>query len=147
MSYVISAQQNQIPYRVSFAPIVHATNPSLVRVPMVRGNGKYTVHIDDNAIRIFTDKTLPGFIKVKLAMILASEPPTQVEFLDLPKSLLSYALYTNPQSPELDEVGWRINSTHFCIVMKYRQLFKLQGDVSGTDTGSKGQGKDQEDFD
>ena len=52
----------------------------LFRVPMRRIDGDYILFVADFSRRIFTDDTLPDFIKHKVAMILAS--PTTYIWLD-----------------------------------------------------------------
>jgi hypothetical protein len=106
------------------SPVVHPKNWDLIRVPMLRVDGNYTVFVGDNTIRRFTDDTLPDFLKSKLAMILASAQNFKYDH-DVDK----LSIYTNNQSPELDTVGWRVSDSYFCLVMGRGTLNSLKHGV------------------
>ena len=94
------------------SPVVHPKNWDLIRVPVMRVDGNYTVFVGDNAIRRFTDDTLPDALRSKFAMILAS-----VQNFKYDHDVDRLSIYTNNQSPELDEVGWRVSDSYFCLVV------------------------------
>jgi hypothetical protein len=106
------------------SPVVHKKYWDLIRVPMLRIDGNYTVFVGDNTIRRFTDDTLPDFLKSKLAMILASAQNFRHDH-DTDK----LDIYTNSQSPELDMVGWRVSDSYFCLVMDRETLNSLRHGV------------------
>jgi len=112
------------------APVVHPKNWDLIRVPMMRVvDGHYTVFVGDKMIRRYTDDTLPDALRGKLAMILAS-PQTWRDDHDVQKM----DIYTNTQSPELDEIGWRVSDSYFCLVVSREILSSLiRGEQNGQD--------------
>ena len=103
------------------SPVVHPKRWDLIRAPMLRVDGNYTVFVGDNSIRRFTDDTLPDVLKSKLAMILASAQNFKYDH-DVDK----LSIYTNSQSPELDEVGWRVSDSYFCLVLDRETLNSLK---------------------
>jgi len=112
------------------APVVHPKNWDLIRVPMLRAvDGHYTVFVGDKMIRRYTDDTLPDALRGKLAMILAS-PQTWRDDHTVDKM----SIYTNSQSPELDEIGWRVSDSYFCLVVSREILSSLiRGEQNGQD--------------
>jgi hypothetical protein len=114
------------------APVVHPKNWDLIRVPMLRAvDGHYVVFVGDNTIRRYTDDTLPDVLRGRLAMILAS-PQTWRDDHDVDK----LSLYTNNQSPELDEIGWRVSDSYFIFVVSRKILSSLiHGEQNGTNEG------------
>ena len=112
------------------APVVHPKNWDLIRVPMLRAvDGHYVVFVGDKSIRRYTDDTLPDALRGKLAMILAS-PQTWRDDHEIQK----LDVYTNKQSPELDEIGWRVSDSYFCLVVSREILSSLiRGEQNGQD--------------
>jgi hypothetical protein len=112
------------------APVVHPKNWDLIRVPMMRVvDGHYTVFVGDKSIRRYTDDTLPDALRGRLAMILASPQNWRDDH-----TVDKMSIYTNSQSPELDEIGWRVSDSYFCIVVSRDILNSLiHGAQNGKD--------------
>ena len=112
------------------SPVVHPKNWDLIRVPMLRAaEGHYTVFVGDNMVRRYNDNTLPDKLKTKIAMILASPQ----NFID-DHAVDQLRVYTNHYSPELDEVGWRVSDSYFCLVLSREILDSLKhGEQNGQD--------------
>jgi hypothetical protein len=89
---------------------------------MSRTDGHYIVYVGDGYVRRYTDDTLPECLRSRLAMILASGDDVTPN-----ESLLKMELYTNQNSPELDEIGWRASQSYFCMVLTRKELFSLRG--------------------
>lgn len=107
----------------SLSPVVHPKNWDLVRVPMARGaDDHYTVFVGDRTVRRYTDDTLPDALKSKLAMILAHEGAFKDDH-----DLDNISLYTNNQSVELDEVGWRASHSYFVLILDRLTIDTLKG--------------------
>ena len=105
--------------------MVHPKNCELIRVPVRKVDDQYIVYVADGFHRIYTDDTLPDVLKSKFAMILANG-----ESANVPDSkILRLTLYTNTDSPELDEVGWRASDTYFCLVVDRLTLESLKGGI------------------
>jgi len=103
-------------------PVVHPKNWDLIRVPLIRYEGEYKINLDDRMVRIYNDKTLPDAIKSKMAMILAH--PHEVIH---DNSIQRIDVYTNKQSPELDEIGWQSSEHYFCLVLNRATVNELKG--------------------
>lgn len=93
---------------------------------MRRIEDHYIVYVSDGYYRRYDKGTLPDEIKTKLAMILAS-PHTVMPDL----SVTNLRVYQNDQSEELDEIGWRVSESYYCIVMSVDLLKKLRGENDG----------------
>ena len=106
------------------SPVVHPTNWSLTRVPLHRGEGIYTVHVGDNFTRTYTDETLPDPIKMRMAMILASD-----QFIVRDIELLKAELYVNHGPVDLHDIGWQASDSYFCIVLPRTDLEDMKGDT------------------
>lgn len=109
------------------APVVHRTNWDLMRVPMRRIEDHFILYVADGYHRRYDKDTLPDEIKTKLAMILASAhtvlPDHKLQKLDL---------YSNTQSLELDDIGWRASESYYCMVLTRPTLMKMRGETYGT---------------
>jgi hypothetical protein len=107
------------------APVVHKTNWDLMRVPMRRIEDHFILYVADGYHRRYDKDTLPDEIKTKLAMILASAhtvlPDHKLQKLDL---------YSNTQSLELDDIGWRASESYYCLVLTRPTLMKMRGEDS-----------------
>lgn len=110
------------------SPVVHQKNWDLIRVPVIRADGHYTVFTGDSTTRMFTEDTLPDVLKSKMAMILASEGRYKRDY-----EVYRLDVYTNNQSPELDEVGWQVSPSYFCLVVSREIMNSLKhGALNGT---------------
>ena len=85
-------------------------------------------YVTDGMVRMYDEETLPDILKERFAMILATPQP-----LLIPETILQKIyIYTNNHNPELDEVGWRVSETYFCIIVDRQTLESLKG---GTQNG------------
>jgi hypothetical protein len=109
------------------APVVHPYNWDLVRVPVRRIEDHYIVYVADGYHRRYDKDTLPDELKTKLSMIL-SIPHKKIE----PDHELSkLSLYTNTQSEELSEIGWRASESYYCVVLTRPTLALMRGENDG----------------
>ena len=105
------------------SPVVHPKRWDLIRLPVRKVNNEYIVYVADGFHRIYNDDTLPDVLKSKFAMILAHGGSAFVN----DSKVLRLTLYTNMESPELDEVGWRSSETYYCLVVDRPTLESLKG--------------------
>jgi hypothetical protein len=119
------------------SPVVHPKRWELIRVPVRKVGDSYIVYVADGYHRIYDDDTLPDVLKTKFAMILAN---ASNKFI-LDDKVLRIALYTNVDSPELDEIGWRASETYFCLVLDRLTLESLKGGTQN-DARRQSQSKD-----
>jgi len=104
-------------------PVSHQWNLALVRVPMRRIEDHFIVYVADGYHRRYDKDTLPDELKTKLAMILVTEHKI------IPDHKLSkLELYSNTQSLELDEIGWRASESYYCMVLTRPTLMAMRGE-------------------
>jgi hypothetical protein len=107
-------------------PVSHQWNLALVRVPMRRIDDHFIVYVADGYHRRYDKDTLPDELKTKLAMILVTEHKI------IPDHKLSkLELYSNNQSLELDEIGWRASESYYCMVLTRPTLTAMRGESDG----------------
>lgn len=112
------------------SPVVHPKRWDLIRLPVRRVEGSYYVYAADGLVRMYDEETLPDTLKGKFAMILASpQPPLMHE-----RSLQKLHIYINGHNPELDEVGWRVSETFFCLIVDRETLESLRGGTQNDKT-------------
>jgi hypothetical protein len=107
------------------SPVVHPKHWDLIRLPVRKVNNEYIVYVADGFHRIYNDHTLPDVLKSKFARILANGGSANVP----DSKILRLTLYTNTDSPELDDVGWRASDTYFCLVVDRLTLESLKGGI------------------
>lgn len=114
------------------------------RVPVKVNEGNYKVWIDRRLILHYTNKTLPGFFKERLAMINAhNDKPISLyaEGRDYEKedATSTILLFPPKNAKFIPEVGWRINEWYYCVVMSDPIRDSLMGEsLSKTATGEGG---------
>jgi hypothetical protein len=108
------------------APVVHKTKWDLMRVPLRRIEDHYIVYVADGFHRRYDEDTLPDELKTKMAMILATDhiviPDNKLQRLDL---------YSNTQSVELQDIGWRASESYYCMVVTRPTLASMRGENDG----------------
>ena len=100
---------------IKLPPVCHKTLPDHARVFMYKSEN-YWVYVDTHYTRVFDDDSLPDTIKSKL---LSEE---EVKY----NTLLAYM---NNHNTELDEVGWQVTESIFCIVLPAQFLHSLKGET------------------
>ena len=100
-------------------PLMNGLDPPyMYRVPIEIIGNEYRIYVGHSMVRTFDSKTLPDFIKVKLALISATDP----------SHASSYSIFTNAYGPDYKDVGWRTSEKDmYIIVMTLEQLRQLQG--------------------
>lgn len=112
------------------SPVVHHKYHDLYRVPVRRVGDAYIVYVADGYHRIYDESTLPSVLKSKLTMLLARG--SDAALFTPEHRLQSMTVYTNRQSEELDEIGWRVSETYYCLVMDLDTLEQLRGSCDDT---------------
>jgi hypothetical protein len=106
--------EDGINYRVPVQVAIRASN-----------NLGYVVHVGNMSIRVFTDDTLPDFIRVRLSMIKASGVGETLN-KNLDDILTTLELFRTRHG-NLETVGWQAASTMFIVVMSHEELVSLKG--------------------
>ena len=111
---------------LALSPVSHQSKTGLVRVPMRRIEDHFVVYVSDGYYRRYDKDTLPDELKTKLAMILASEHKVSPDV-----GVTHMTIYQNNQSEELDEIGWRVSESYYCMVLTLPTLMAMRGETDG----------------
>jgi len=126
--------QNKYPLPIHPSPITHWAVGDYIRVPMVINDDEFILSVGDNDIRIYTDETLPDFIKSLMAMIHVFTP-NLFNFLDgtnvfRPSSEKYYvnqhSIYDNNMDRRLDEIGWQLTSHFYMLILTTNQFNEVK---------------------
>lgn len=107
----------------SLEPYPHPKYVDLWRVPLQKLPPEYILYIGKDYSRLFTDTTLPVFVKSKLAMADA-EGGSYVQ----DDNLYEVDLFTY-KGGGLGEIGWKASDTMYIVVLHESQLEMLKGIV------------------
>ena len=107
----------------NLTPMPHHKFRNKYRVPVQKLPEKYIVHTGEDACRLYTNETLPSFIKYRLTMAEAASEDKypsdiQVQWLDL-------FLYKGKSG--MENIAWKASETFYIVVMDYGELNKLKG--------------------
>jgi len=105
------------------SPILHHTNDSLYRVPVQKIVRTYTLFVGDNFIREMEEGDVPEEVRTKMTMVLASSDVNRRDYdIKLPLHI-----YIPPEGGGLNEVGWQVSDTMFCLCLSNATLDQLTG--------------------
>ena len=133
-----------------YCPMPHHIIKNHWRVPMWHTDGSYTVCVDKNYTRKFTDETLPIFIRMKLPFAKAKsehDAPTGNDLVDT-WSVFEPDLYICPEDmKDLENIAWQVAPSLYIIVLHETDLNSLRGerltkDKHDTRSKSKTQSKE-----
>lgn len=102
-------------------PLETIRQETLYMVPLIVTDS-YELVIGKNHRRIFTDDTLPDFVKKVLTMAKASAHNVLQD-----SEMYKYELYICPVK-HMEYIGWQASKSIFIIVMDKEQLDKLKGE-------------------
>lgn len=126
-----------------YTPMPHTTLNNHWRVLMQNMKGSYTVYVDKDYIRTFTDTTLPTFIKMKLSFMSVEEPLYKTELMPMYPNIFIY----NGKVTDLANIGWRVTE-HTCILVVHdNDLNSIRGESiteNKNDTRSKSKKQSKE---
>jgi hypothetical protein len=104
------------------SPVLHPTNDKLHRVPVQKIGSLHILFVGDHYRREIDEKDLPGEVKTKMAMVIAT---SKVDVRD--HAMLPLQIYVPPDSGAIDEVGWQVSDTMFCLCLSQDALDQLTG--------------------
>lgn len=96
--------------RSAFVPIHHPTLDAYYRTPVWVEPDYYTVCIEENVHRYYTNKTAPREIKAGVAMVNA------FPYVPYREGVQVLECYNWPSEKQRD-VGWRVNQTMYILVL------------------------------
>lgn len=112
-----------------FMPLSHQTKPDHWRVPVYREDTTYTIKLDIDYVRIFTEESLPKYIKTKIVIADAGYEPMDIELA--PNFFGMQDLFIYRGSYALQDTAWRINDNNYVVVLDKVELKTLRGEING----------------
>ena len=114
-------------------PISHWAVGDYIRVPMIIDDDEYILSVGDKDIRMYTDETLPDFIKALMTMIHAFTPNlfhfvdnTDVFRPDSNYYIKTQSIYDNNMDKKLDEIGWQLTSHFYMLILTTIQFNEVR---------------------
>lgn len=108
----------------NFLPLSHPTIEGLTRVPVYRDEPPlYTIWLGVDYTRVFTERSLPDFIRSKIVIADAGYEPREI----IPVKLEMSDLYIYRGSYNLQDTGWRYDNNHYIVVLNDVEFNTLLG--------------------
>jgi hypothetical protein len=110
--------------------IVMATK-TVYQVPLFKKNNNFMVWVGNGGIRHFDEETLPGSIKVAMAIIMNQPRAAELNTKEMPdsdmtKGLLQEELFkTTGLDPAFKEIGWQYNKYYYVVVLTQEELDEI----------------------
>lgn len=107
-----------------FLPLSHPTIEGLTRVPVYRDEPPlYTIWLGVDYTRVFTERSLPDFIRSKIVIADAGYEPREL----IPVKIDLTDLYIYRGSYNLQDTGWRYDNNHYIVVLNDVEFSMLRG--------------------
>ena len=118
-----------------FLPLTHPEKADHWRVPVYRDDTLYTIKLDTDFTRVFTDRSLPPYIKTKIVIADAAYEPRDIAVLN--QNFFGIQdLFIYRGSYGLQDTAWRVNDNHYIVVLDKVEMKTLRGEIDG-DTREK----------
>jgi len=108
----------------SYLPLSHPSIAGLTRVPLYRDPPLYTITLDTDYRRVFTEQSLPEFIRTRIVIADAAYEPDDVSKKIIP-TIHDLFIYSGIYN--LGDVGWKYNSNYYIVVLNKDEYNSLQG--------------------
>ena len=118
-----------------FLPLTHPEKADHWRVPVYRDDTLYTIKLDTDFTRVFTDRSLPPYIKTKIVIADAAYEPRDIAVLNQ-NFFGMQDLFIYKGSYGLQDTAWRVNDNHYIVVLDKVEMKTLRGEIDG-DTREK----------
>ena len=112
--------------RIQLEPIEIVKQETMYMVPLIRSPNKYEVFIANKYLRIFTDETLPSYIKSALSMAEVASTSYAKD-----SEVTNWDLFIC-RVPNMDYVGWRASESVYIIILNEEQLNTIRGERHDT---------------
>ena len=113
-----------------FLPLTHPEKADHWRVPVYRDDTLYTIKLDTDFTRVFTDRSLPPYIKTKIVIADAGYEPNLAPNLSNNVFGLS-DVFIYRGSYGLQDTAWRVNDKHYVVVLDKVEMRTLRGEING----------------
>ena len=105
-----------------FLPLSHPIKDEYTRVPVYREPPIYTIQLDTDFKRVFTEQSLPDYVRTKIVIADAGYEPFY------PKAFVSmHDLFIYRGSYNLQDTGWRYDDNNYIVVLNKVEFNMLQG--------------------
>lgn len=105
-----------------FLPLTHATKSEYTRVPVYRDPPMYTIKLDTDFKRVFTEQSLPDYIRTKIVIADAGYEPKDIQYtMDLPD------LFVYRGSYGLQDTAWKYDDNNYIVVLNKMEFNMLKG--------------------
>lgn len=117
------------------SPISHWAIGDYIRTPMIIDGDDYILCVGDNDIRIFTEQTLPDFVKSLMTMIHAFTPNLFDTFSPMKGVVFQHnngqlqmmqSIYDNNQDYKLSEIGWQLTQNLYMLILTTNQFHEVR---------------------
>lgn len=111
-----------------FLPLSHPTIEGLTRVPVYRDEPPlYTIWLGVNYTRVFTERSLPDYVRSKIVIADAGYEPREII-----NGLIELSdLYIYRGDYNLQDTGWRFDNHHYIVVLNKVEFNTLKGIKNG----------------
>ena len=106
-----------------FLPLSHPTKEEYTRVPVYRDPPLYTIKLDTDYKRVFTEASLPDYVRTKIVIADAGYEPTEPKL----SPINTHDIYIYRGKYSLQDTGWRYNYNHYVVVLDGVEFDKLLG--------------------
>ena len=113
-----------------FLPLTHPEKADHWRVPVYRDDTLYTIKLDTDFTRVFTDRSLPPYIKTKIVIADAAYEPRDIAVLNQ-NFFGMQDLFIYRGSYGLQDTAWRVNDNHYIVVLDKVEMKTLRGEIDG----------------
>ena len=105
-----------------FLPLSHPTKEGYTRVPVYRDPPTYTIKLDTDFKRVFTEQSLPDYVRTKIVMADAGYEPFYLKpFVSM------HDLFIYRGSYNLQDTAWRYDDNHYIVVLNKVEFNMLLG--------------------
>ncbi len=105
-----------------FLPLSHPTKEGYTRVPVYRDPPMYTIKLDTDFKRVFTEQSLPDYVRTKIVIADAGyEPPNTQDFFGM------HDLFIYRGSFGLQDTAWRYDDNNYIVVLNKVEFNMLLG--------------------
>jgi hypothetical protein len=120
---------------INFLPLSHPTIEGLTRVPIYRDPPLYTIRLSEDFTRVFTEDSLPDYIRSKIVIADAGFEPNLGQALKAELRMIELTdLFIYRGSFNLQDIGWRYDKNHYIVVLNSVEFNTLLGKDNNGDS-------------
>jgi hypothetical protein len=110
-----------------FLPLSHPTKEGYTRVPVYRDPPIYTIKLDTDFKRVFTEQSLPDYVRTKIVIADAGYEPSDTT-TGLNNNFFGiHDLFIYRGSYNLQDTAWRYDDNNYIVVLDKVEFNMLLG--------------------